>query len=61
MCAGDGRVYEREALLGFWLRNHASGANDDDYAVNAYVQRVHDFVLTDCYMITRATAQALLP
>ena len=47
-------------LLGFWLRNHAKGANDNDVAVNAYVQRTFDFMLTDCYLITRATAQALL-
>ena len=47
-------------LIGFWLKNHASGANDNDYAVNQYVHRVFDFMLTDCYLITRATAQALL-
>ena len=47
-------------LLGFWLQNHARGANDDDYAVNDIIYRVFDFVLTDCYLITRATAQALL-
>ena len=47
-------------LIGFWLRNHASGATDNDVAVNAYVQRVFDFVLMDCYLVTRATAQALL-
>ena len=42
------------------LKNHASGANDNDYAVNRYVHRVFDFMLTDCYLINRATAQALL-